>query len=390
MVRRVVVQASALAVLLTACFDPEAPPFAEQSTGSTGPTVGSSTGSVESSTGPTDSSPDSSSGPSPGSSTSSTGDPPPTDESSTSTSSLDSSSSSGGQAVCGDGIPDAGEACDDGNDDDTDECLSSCVAAGCGDGVVWAGQELCDDANLDEGDGCLSTCVTARSCGQIQVELAGAGVDGIYVIDVDDDGPLAPFDAYCDMTTDGGGWTLLVWAGDPSIAPRGLPYPGLAHCPGLACGRGSAVAPGNIPALLATASAFALAHSPVIMASYDRIGDYTYAGRYDYGDLGGLVPVYANTGCGVQVPFAQGTFTTLAGPPDYDGATVYVSHGFTYANYDYSLDTNAYIWSVGVTDNYCNGSGQMPGTYFGTWFNPSQEYGPYLQNSGGARSLWVR
>jgi len=64
---------------------------------------------------------------------------------------------------CGDGIVDAGEECDDGNVSNTDACLSTCLASSCGDGFVQDGEE-CDDGNLDDGDHCLNTCVLA-TCG---------------------------------------------------------------------------------------------------------------------------------------------------------------------------------------------------------------------------------
>ena len=66
-------------------------------------------------------------------------------------------------AECGDGTLNAtaGEACDDGNMDDSDGCVGSCVLAVCGDGLVQAGVEECDDGNGDNGDGCLDTCVSA-------------------------------------------------------------------------------------------------------------------------------------------------------------------------------------------------------------------------------------
>jgi len=54
----------------------------------------------------------------------------------------------------------------------------------------------------------------ATSCKQYRLPPTGytyAGMtgDGIYTIDPDAAGPGAPFDAYCDMTTDTGGWTEI-------------------------------------------------------------------------------------------------------------------------------------------------------------------------------------
>ncbi len=74
-------------------------------------------------------------------------------------------------AVCGDGVVNGGEQCDDGNLTNGDGCSITCtVQAGfscvgspsvcntiCGDGLV-AGAESCDDGNLTNGDGCSNTC----------------------------------------------------------------------------------------------------------------------------------------------------------------------------------------------------------------------------------------
>lgn len=65
--------------------------------------------------------------------------------------------------TCGDGIMDSGEACDDGDDDNTDACPSTCEVATCGDGHVWAGHESCDDENDVDDDGC--TACVLDSCG---------------------------------------------------------------------------------------------------------------------------------------------------------------------------------------------------------------------------------
>jgi cysteine-rich repeat protein len=89
---------------------------------------------------------------------SSTSDPSDTDPS-------DSSTSEGETAGenCGNGLVDPGEACDDGNTNEDDECTSACSFPICGDGIL-SGVEECDDGNIDPTDDCLPNCVPA-SCG---------------------------------------------------------------------------------------------------------------------------------------------------------------------------------------------------------------------------------
>jgi cysteine-rich repeat protein len=80
--------------------------------------------------------------------------------------------------ICGNGVVEAGEACDDGNASSTDGCLATCVVASCGDGFVRAGVEACDDGNALAGDGCSPACAveTGFACaGEPSVCQAGCG-----------------------------------------------------------------------------------------------------------------------------------------------------------------------------------------------------------------------
>jgi cysteine-rich repeat protein len=63
---------------------------------------------------------------------------------------------------CGDGRRERDEECDDGNEVNTDACLSSCRWAKCGDGYVHAPVEECDDGNRTDFDSCPNSCL---SCG---------------------------------------------------------------------------------------------------------------------------------------------------------------------------------------------------------------------------------
>ncbi len=70
-------------------------------------------------------------------------------------------------AVCGDGVYDPGEQCDDGNREGEDGCSDLCQLEdlmSCGDGKRGPG-ETCDDGNVMDGDGCSATCQSEGVCG---------------------------------------------------------------------------------------------------------------------------------------------------------------------------------------------------------------------------------
>jgi cysteine-rich repeat protein len=81
-------------------------------------------------------------------------------------------------ALCGNGLVDEVELCDDGNLMDGDECDSNCTPTGCGNLIVTANEE-CDDGNLDNDDQCNSQCGLSR-CGDgfQQLSLAEQCDDG--------------------------------------------------------------------------------------------------------------------------------------------------------------------------------------------------------------------
>jgi cysteine-rich repeat protein len=81
--------------------------------------------------------------------------------------------------VCGDGILEGGEACDDGNVVSEDGCSATCQVESCGDGTLQAGLgEECDDGNLDNLDGCTAACID-EFCGDgVANDLPNEQCDG--------------------------------------------------------------------------------------------------------------------------------------------------------------------------------------------------------------------
>ena len=58
-------------------------------------------------------------------------------------------------------------------------------------------------------DGSFAATCNEYRTGKAGYAYSGATGDGVYRIDVDGAGPLAPSDVVCDMTTAGGGWTVF-------------------------------------------------------------------------------------------------------------------------------------------------------------------------------------
>ena len=79
-----------------------------------------------------------------------------------------------------------------------------------GDALVPEGGSA--DGSVDAGsEGGVDAAVVYRSCADVKVSAPGAP-DGKYTIDPDGAGPVAPFEATCDLTSEGGGWMLVTLA----------------------------------------------------------------------------------------------------------------------------------------------------------------------------------
>jgi hypothetical protein len=131
--------------------------------------------------------------------------------------------SNGGSVCDGDG---ACVECASGTDCASGVCSNgTCAAPTCADAVKNGSETDVDCGGTDcsacaLGDACASgsdcetsvcsadVCAHAVDCAALRAANPSL-TDGVYTIDTDGDGPQMPFDVHCDMTTDGGGWTLL-------------------------------------------------------------------------------------------------------------------------------------------------------------------------------------
>lgn len=88
---------------------------------------------------------------------------------------------------CGDGVRQRTEECDDGNDEDRDDCLTTCRQPICGDGLVHdrgTGREACDNgpANGPYPAECTKECKLGL-CGNGEVDEGEECDDGVVELD---------------------------------------------------------------------------------------------------------------------------------------------------------------------------------------------------------------
>ena len=129
---------------------------------------------------------------------------------------------SGGPVVTSGGSSDTGAAPASGSSSGDSSGASTGGAAICGDGITDPG-ELCDDGDADQADGCTTLCRAPQSCLELLM-LAPGTADESYDIDPESDGSTIKL--YCDMS--GGGWTQVYY--DSLDAPQGWSAGQVAVC----------------------------------------------------------------------------------------------------------------------------------------------------------------
>lgn len=116
-----------------------------------------------------------------------------------------------------------GSACDDCSAGPglCDVCTAGECPNLCGNGVI--DREVGEECDGSQDASCPGHCDQSCACAFPPTCLAyktavPALPDGRYTIDPDGAGGLEPFEVPCDMTTDGGGWTVIEYASDLPLA----------------------------------------------------------------------------------------------------------------------------------------------------------------------------
>jgi hypothetical protein len=278
-------------------------------------------------------------------------------------------------------------ACDDEvmNGEETDVDCGGRICAACP--VVG---ESCSRDNCAEGYCRWGTCEIGIDCLDVMENL-GETEDGLYTIDPDGAaGAVAPFEAYCDMTSEGGGWTAIMRAYDNNFAYGDVVWTTAALF--------NETDYEFETAGLAKYEAFNSV--PVFTLRTTDADDFSVGHEYNFEDqqLGALA-VFSSTGFEIGTELIHYFNDRVPAGAQQWGCETYITYGFNQADYigagwtgggGYCDWNGGARWGQRVNANH-GGTGNHAGQGWGAFSLIS--VGSYTSPTGGfalQQVLWVR